>query len=112
MVNLPLLLDETGQPRAVKEISLNLFPDVTYVGVIDRSEREGDTLSWVGHLRGALPGEMTMVWTSGVFMGSFAASEGVYQASNIAEGVYRIVLIDRTQLPGGDESPEPLAPRH
>ncbi len=75
-INLDLLMDETGQARDVKEIIFNLFPDVTYTGVIEQVEQSGDSISWSGYLKDVDTSYFTMVYTSGVFMGHFASPLG------------------------------------
>jgi len=101
-INLALLMDETGQARNVKEITLNLFPDVIYTGVIEQIEQNGDGYSWVGYLKDVEYSELTMVYTSGVFIGHFASPLGVYEVSIVEDDLYRVILIDQTQFPGGD----------
>jgi hypothetical protein len=111
-VNLRLLLDDNGKPRALgpnAQIVLNLFPDVTYVGVIENMQQEGGGTSWVGHLQGVENSRMYLVYTAGVFIGHFASPAGVYEVSNIGGNLYRIVMIDQSQLQGGDE-PTPFQP--
>jgi hypothetical protein len=101
-VNLALLLDEAGQARDVKEIALVLFSDVVYTGVIEQIEQNGDGLSWVGYLKDVEYSELTMVYTSGVFIGHFASPLGVYEVSIVDDGLYRVIMIDQSQFPGGE----------
>lgn len=101
-VNLALLMDETGQSRNVKEITLNLFPDVIYTGVIKQVEQNGDGFSWMGYLKNVEYSELTMVYASGVFIGHFASPLGVYEVSIVEGDLYRIIMIDQTQFPGGE----------
>jgi hypothetical protein len=102
-VDLDLLLDSKKQARRIKEITINLFPDVVYTGVIERIEFDGAGYSWSGHLRSRPPGRMTMVYTAGVFIGHFAAPDGIYEVSVVGESdLYRAVLIDQQKLPQQD----------
>jgi hypothetical protein len=105
-INLGILLDEMGTPLelgANHEITLNLFPDVVYTGVIERIERGGGVYSWAGHLKGVEFSQLTMVFTAGIFIGHFASPEGVYEVSSKGGDLYEIILIDQSKLPGGDE---------
>lgn len=104
-LNLPLLLNASGQPRrlpAGQEIVLNLFPDVIYTAVIQDVEVQGDGGTWVGVLKDVEYSSVMMVYTSGVFLGHFASPAGVYEASGIGDDLYRIDLINQGALPGLD----------
>ena len=99
-VNLGLLLNAEVQPRSVKEITINLFPDVVYTGVIEKVEIDGGGYSWMGYLKGVEYSSMFMVYTAGVFIGHFASPEGTYEVSVVGESdLYRAVLIDQQKLP-------------
>lgn len=111
-LNLSLLLDEQGQARPLPpnaEITLSLFPDVNYTGVIEGMQQEGDGYTWTGHLKDVEYSQMYMVYTSGVFIGHFASPAGVYEVSNVGGDLYQIILIDQSQFQGGDE-PTPRNP--
>jgi hypothetical protein len=97
-----LLMDEAGQAREVMEIVFNLFPDVTYVGVVGEVIQSGDGYTWSGYLRGVNTSYFTLVFTGGVFMGHFASPEGIYEAVIVDGDLYRITMIDQTKFPGGE----------
>jgi len=101
-INLALLIDDAGQARDLKEFTINLFPDVTYVGVIEQVEQAGDVYSWTGSIKGVEYSYFTMVYTSGAFMGHFASPLGVYEAAYAREDVYRVIQIDQSKFPGGE----------
>ena len=101
-VHLDQLLDGTGQPRDVKQIALNLFPDVIYTGIIEQVEENGDSISWSGYLKDVETSYFTMVFTSGVFMGHFASPLGVYESVLVEGDLYRVIMIDQTKFPGGE----------
>jgi hypothetical protein len=103
-VNLGLLLDERGRARDLKEITINLFPDVLYTGVIEQVETDGSGYSWRGFLKEAGSSSVFMVYTAGVFMGHFASPAGIYEVSAAGQkDLYRVVLIDQQKFPeGGD----------
>lgn len=114
-INLGLLLTDDGQPRdlpAGTTITLNLFPDVSYEGVIERIGREGDGSSWTGHLQGVEYSALTMVYTGGVFIGHFASPLGVYEVSLVQDDLYRVILIDQSKFQGGEDyiDPTPASP--
>jgi hypothetical protein len=101
-INLALLIDEMGQPRNVKEITLNLFPDKVYTGVIETIKQSGDGYSWVGYLKDVEHSALTMVYTSSVFIAHFNGPMGIYEVSSAGDNLYRIIMIDQTKFPGGD----------
>lgn len=101
-IDLDQLLDETGQARAVKVITFNLFSDVVYIGVIEKMEQSGDSFSWSGYLDKVDYSYFTMVYTSGVFMGHFASPLGIYEAVFVEDSIYRVIEIDQTKFQGGE----------
>ncbi len=105
-INLALLLDTEQQISRLKEnseITLNLFPDLTYTGVIDRIEENGSDYSWSGHLKGIEYSILTMLITGETFIAHFASPAGVYEVSSAGDDLYQIVKIDQTKLPGGED---------
>lgn len=101
-IRMDLLLDEMGQARDVKEIVFNLFPDVSYTGVVEEVVQNGDGYSWSGYLKDVDTSYFTMVYTSGVFMGHFASPLGVYETAFVEGDLYRVIMIDQTKFPGGE----------
>jgi len=103
-INIPLLLDENGQARALtgKEITLNLFPDVNYTGVIERVEENGDSNTWIGYLQDVEFSALTIILTEGVFIAKIASPDGVYEVSSIGGDLYRVILINQENLGGED----------
>jgi hypothetical protein len=100
-----VLLDPQGKPLKLPpnaEITLNLFPDTTYAGVIEKVQQEGGGYTWVGHLKGVENSELFIVYTAGVFIGHFASPSGVYEVSSAGGDLYKIVQIDQSKLPGGE----------
>ena len=100
-INRSLLLDDQGQALHLApdaEVRLNLFPDVSYTGVIERIEQQGDGYSWVGHLKNVDTSELFIVYTAGVFIGHFASPGGVYEVSSAGDDLYRIVMVDQSKL--------------
>lgn len=101
-LNLGLLLDNTSQARRVKEVTINLFPDVVYIGLIEQLEQSGDVFTWSGVLQNVENSYFTMVYTSGAFMGHFGSPLGVYEVVFVENDLYRIIQIDQTKFPGGE----------
>ena len=105
-INLPLLLDQDGHARLLtgKAITLNLFPDVVYTGVIEQMEENGDSYTWIGQLKDIEFSTLTMLLTEGVFIAKIASPDGVYEVSNIGGDLYRVILINQQTLQGGEDA--------
>jgi len=105
-INFPMLLDEIGRARELtgSTVTLNLFPDVVYTGVIEQVEENGDSYTWTGQLKGVEFSGLIMILTEGVFIAKIASPDGVYEVSNIGEDLYRIILINQENLPGGEDA--------
>ncbi|GEM_PF-4906718 len=101
-INWGVLLDESGQARPVSEIVLNLFPDVTYVGVIQEIAPEGDGYVWSGYLKDIEFSALYMVYTSGVFLAHFDSPLGVYEVAFVEDDLYRVIQIEQAEYPGGE----------
>jgi hypothetical protein len=97
-----MLLYESGHARGVKGIVFNLFPDVIYRGVIQEIDQTGDEVIWSGYIQDVEYGYFTLVFTSGVFMGHFGGSRGIYEVVFEDESLYRVIEIDQTKFPGGE----------
>ncbi|MCJ7724930.1 MAG: hypothetical protein MUP76_00875 [Acidimicrobiia bacterium] len=98
-LDLDVLLGPDGKARSVDEITINLFPDTTYTGVITEVKTEGGAITWNGYLEGIEFSYFTMISTAGAFIGHFASPAGVYEVSYADQGVYRVVEIDQQSLP-------------
>jgi len=113
-INRSLLLDHQGQALPLSpnsEVSLNLFPDTDYTGIIERIEEDGNGVSWVGHLKDVATSELFIVYSAGVFIGHFASPGGVYEVSSVGDELYQIIMIDQSKLQGpGGEEPSPASP--
>jgi hypothetical protein len=101
-VDLAQLLDESGEPKEVSEVTLNLFEDANYIGVIQQIDTSGGFPSWVGNLKGVEYSEVTMLYTSGVFIAKVASPQGIYEVKFVEEGLYRIIQIDQSKFPQGE----------
>jgi hypothetical protein len=105
-INFPMLVDENGRARELtgSTVTLNLFRDVVYTGVIEQVEENGDSYTWTGQLKGVEFSGLIMILTEGVFIAKIASPDGVYEVSNIGEDLYRIILINQEKLPGGENA--------
>ena len=102
-INSRLLLDESGEPRPMQpnsEITLNLFPDTIYTGVIEKAEQDESGFTWLGHLKNVENSTLTMVFAGGLLIGNFGSPAGVYEVSNIGGELYQIIEVDQNSLPG------------
>lgn len=98
-VNLGLLIDEKGKARGadqLPQVSLNIFPDARFVGLVEQVQRSGATTSWTGPLADVEGGYFYLVVAEGVFIAHVASPEGVYEISSVGDGVYQAIQIDQS----------------
>ncbi|MBI3161352.1 MAG: hypothetical protein HYZ23_02520 [Chloroflexi bacterium] len=102
-VDLSILLDESGTPRALPagtEITLNLFPDIVYTAVIDKTDQSTPgSFSWVGHLKDVEFSEAILIYSGNIFIAHVASPAGVYEVSISDEDLYQVIQIDQSKLP-------------
>lgn len=100
-VNPGVLFDANGAPadRArLPRITLNLFPDATYVGIVDEARQDRWGSSWNGTLAGVSQGYFFVTVVDGVLMTHVASPQGVYEVSQAAGDLYRAVQIDQAKF--------------
>jgi len=101
-VNLSLLIDAEGLPldfEPADEIILNLFPNLSYVGILNRIEvNDEKSWSWIGDLKDVENGYFYLVVSDGVFLGHFASPEGIYEVHYVEDDIYEVIQIDQTVL--------------
>jgi hypothetical protein len=104
-IDFSVLLDESGRARNLRgdPVALNLFPDVTYTGVIEQIEENGDGFSWTGHLKDVEYSSLIMIFTGGTFIANISSPGGVYEVSRARGDFYRVVLIDQQKFQGGED---------
>jgi hypothetical protein len=104
-IDFSVLLDESGRARNLRgdPVVLNLFPDVTYTGVIEQIEENGDGFSWTGHLKDVEYSSLIMIFTGGTFIANISSPGGVYEVSRARGDFYRVVLIDQQKFQGGED---------
>ncbi len=106
-VNTASLFDASGKQlgkASLPEITLNLFPDVTYTGVVTRAFTDRWGSYWSGRLRGVEGGYFYLTVVEGTFMAHVASALGVYEVS-LAEGdIYRTIQIDQSKFKDHDDA--------
>jgi len=93
------------------EIVLNLFPDVSFIGVVGNVEQNGqNSTSWIGHLKDVELSNFVLVEADHIFTATISSPEGVYQVKQAEASIYEIQQIDPSKLPGNHivRSPEPM----
>lgn len=104
-LNTSLLLDEGGKAYPVEghsELVFNLFPGVSFTGIVQQIEYDGDGYTWSGYLKDVEYSHFNIVYTGGIFIVHVASPAGVYEASNLRDDLYLIVEIDQSRLDGGE----------
>jgi hypothetical protein len=82
---------------------LNLFPGVTYQAVLDRVDRIGGSLVWVGRIPNHQSSSVTLSVEHKTVYGRIALGEDVYIVRPVKDGVHSIVHVDPAAFP--PESP-------
>jgi hypothetical protein len=110
-VNFGLLLNEGRQSQdagSKPEIELNLFPDVTYTGVIDQIKKNSsNSSSWIGTIKDQELGYFYLVISDGVFIAHIASPTGIYEVSSVGDDLYQVIQIDQSQFSEGNDTREP-----
>jgi hypothetical protein len=100
-VNFGLLFAPNGQALDASvnpEVTLNLFPDATYTGVVERVEDNfSGSKSWIGRLK-EKEGYFYLVDTGAAFIAHVASREGIYEVSLVGRSLYKVVQIDQSKL--------------
>ena len=103
-MNLDLLLEANGTAKDLgqdAELTINLFPDTVYLGVIQQITSESGTTTWTGYLKDIEYSSLILVYTGDVFIGHFASPLGVYEVSNISGDTYQVIQVDQNALQEG-----------
>ena len=81
------------------QVGLNLFPDVTYIGEIDRREENSpNSYSWIGRLKHKDSGYFYLVVSDDVFIAHIASPDGIYEVSLAGDDLYQVTEIDQAQF--------------
>lgn len=106
-VNLGMLFDAEGRQLSKENlplITLNLFPDAIYTGVVSEAWHDGWGSYWQGKLSGVAGGYFYLTVVDGVFMAHIASPLGVYEVSLVSGDIYKVVQIDQSKFIDHDPS--------
>ncbi|MCZ6816654.1 MAG: M12 family metallo-peptidase, partial [Planctomycetota bacterium] len=101
-------------PRQGDKLRLNLFDDVSFVAIFERSKvRSPGSYTWFGHLADEKYSSLILVVEQGVMAGSIRVpGKGVFQVGYLGSGVHVIREIDESKLPPcGVGDPEGMGPQ-
>ncbi|HBD07764.1 MAG TPA: hypothetical protein DCZ69_05840 [Syntrophobacteraceae bacterium] len=106
-VNTGMLFDAGGKQlskASLPEITLNLFPDATFTGVVAGAFSDSWGSFWNGRLKGVQGGYFYLTVVEGVMMAHVASPRGIYEVS-LAEGdIYKSIQIDQTKFKDHDDA--------
>ena len=101
-VNFGLLFDPNGKALDASvnpEITLNLFPDASYTGVINRVEPNySGGKTFIGSLKGKVGSSFYLIASDEAFIAHVASLEGIYEVSLAGENLYKVIQIDQSKL--------------
>jgi hypothetical protein len=100
-VDIGILFGANGKPldkNLLPCVTLNLFSDVTYTGIVTRVQKVRWGVSWTGRLQGKQDGYFHLVVTDNVFIAHVASLEGVYEVAWAGDGLYQVVQIDQSKF--------------
>ncbi|MDE2822841.1 MAG: M12 family metallo-peptidase, partial [Chloroflexota bacterium] len=106
----------TGNPSEPQTLSLNLFDDIVFTGLVEHVEPTASGHALWGRLDGVELGTMTLVVNGSIVVGTVRTPNAVYTIRTAGDGTYVIRQIDESSLPPlGEPSKRPpgpdLAPR-
>lgn len=106
-VDTTTLFDSAGNQLgrdALPQITLNLFPDATFTGVVTRAYNDKWGSYWNGRLRGIQGGYFYLTVVEDAFMAHVASPLGVYEVSLAEGGIYKAIQIDQSKFKDHDEA--------
>jgi hypothetical protein len=106
-VNVGMLFAPNGRAlgkKSLPEISLNLFPDVNFTGVVNRSWTDGWGSYWIGSLKGVENGYFYLTVVDGAFMAHVGSPQGIYEVSLASGDLYKAIRIDQSKFTDHDEA--------
>ncbi len=105
--NLAMLFDASGKPRSktsLPQISLNLFPNARFTGIVTSVSRDRWGSYWYGRLKGQ-PGYFHIVVVDDTLIAHVASPvKGVYEVSWAGSGLYKSIQIDQSKFVDHDPS--------
>jgi hypothetical protein len=96
-----LFNNSNGKPldkQSLPEVTLNLFSDTSYTGVLTNVKQDEWSTTWKGRLKGKQQGYFYLVVTEDIFLAHVASAEGVYEVSWAGDGLYKVVQIDQSKF--------------
>lgn len=100
-VNTGLLVSVAGAQadrRSLPEVSLNLFANANYTGVVTDARQDQWGSTWSGSLKGVPNGYFYLTVVDGVFMAHVASTRGVYEVTQAGGDLYRAVQLDQSKF--------------
>lgn len=99
-----------GASATSSALELNLFPDVSYVAVLDRVAFEWETnVVWIGHLEGIEDSLVVLVVGDGVAVGTIRFQDRAFRLRYLAKGAHVVEEVDLAAFPDELE-PIPVFP--
>ncbi|RJP49392.1 MAG: DUF1080 domain-containing protein [Anaerolineaceae bacterium] len=107
-VNLGALFTPDGRQLGksrLPEVSLNLFPNVAYTGVVKRAWSDSWGSYWTGTLKGVENGYFYLTVVENAFMAHVGSPQGIYEVSLTSSGTYyQVIQIDQSKFTDHDEA--------
>lgn len=89
-----------GTPESVKQLNLNLFPDVFVTASLDRIDRPSPGgFVWVGHVPSIPNSQVALSVQDNVVVGSILIPNARYQVRFVGSGLHAIQQINQAAFP-------------
>lgn len=106
-VNVGMLFAPNGKALGktrLPEITLNIFPNVSFTGVVKRSWTDSWGSYWTGSLKGVENGYFYLTVVEGVLMAHVGSPLGIYEVSLASGNLYKAIRIDQSKFKDHDEA--------
>jgi len=116
-VNTSALFTQAGDAidaAMLPEISLNLFEDANFTGLVTKVQKTADSTTWIGTLKDVEMSNFYLLVNGDTFIAHVASTSGIYEVSTApgTDGLYKVVQIDQSKLiddyPGKVSAPDPI----
>lgn len=100
-VNFSMLFDANGKALDAKQlptVTLNLFSDAVFTGVVKNVVQDQFGTTWAGQLDGYQGGYFTVTVVEGVMVTHVASPTGVFEVSTAGNGLYKVIEIDQSKF--------------
>lgn len=94
-----------GGPSAT--LTLNLFDDTEFTGIVEKAEATSSGYALLGRIRGVELGTMALVINGEVVAGTVRTPGATYRIRSHGKGTYAISHVDLSKLPRGAEPVKP-----